>query len=161
IPGVTDRPSIRVTGLEGGNGYLGTRNEYENYSLLVWWKWGERNYPGDRADKRRWAGVLLHITGPDEQLGGSPMPQSVVGHFREGQIGNIRPYGLEGTIRCNASVKRSPDRVDRVYDESEPPTQQVCPVSFPAPPPGKWDGTIHRLGYVPGKVEDDPEPAGK
>ena len=45
-------------------GYLATEKEYENYHLVVEFKWGEKTGPR-RKDQARDSGVLLHATGPD------------------------------------------------------------------------------------------------
>jgi hypothetical protein len=60
---VTNR-MIRISG--DGLGYLGTERAYENYRLLVEFKWGDRNWEwGDRIGKARDSGIFLHGTGPD------------------------------------------------------------------------------------------------
>ena len=55
---------IRVSG--EGLGYLGTLQSYQDYHLIVEFKWGTRNWTwGDRVGKARDSGVFLHSTGPD------------------------------------------------------------------------------------------------
>ena len=55
---------IRISG--DGLGYLATDREFENYRLVVEWKWGTRNTTwGDRLGKARDSGIFLHATGPD------------------------------------------------------------------------------------------------
>jgi hypothetical protein len=55
---------IRISG--DGLGYLATEEHYENYRLVVEYKWGETNWPwGDRLGKARDSGIFLHATGPD------------------------------------------------------------------------------------------------
>jgi hypothetical protein len=44
-------------------GYLITEREYENYSLRLEWRWGEKTTrPG------RYSSVFVHVTGPDKML---------------------------------------------------------------------------------------------
>jgi hypothetical protein len=58
---------IHVSGkLYGG---LITEQEYENYHLVVEFKWGEKTYP-PREGKARDSGVLLHCTGEDGAVNG-------------------------------------------------------------------------------------------
>jgi hypothetical protein len=55
---------IRISG--EGLGYLGTEKAYENYRLVVEYKWGEKNWAwGDRVGKARDSGIFLHSRGPD------------------------------------------------------------------------------------------------
>jgi hypothetical protein len=56
--------SIRISG--DGLGYLATTNEFQDYRLLVEFKWGVTNtHWGDRTGKARDSGVFLHAAGPD------------------------------------------------------------------------------------------------
>ncbi|MBI4659385.1 MAG: DUF1080 domain-containing protein [Verrucomicrobia bacterium] len=49
-----------------GLGYLATLKEFENYRLIVEFKWGQRNWAWcDRIGKARDAGIFLHAVGPD------------------------------------------------------------------------------------------------
>jgi hypothetical protein len=57
-----DKGQIRISGEEYGS--IVTNEEYENYKLVVEFKWGERTF-SPRADRARDNGVLLHSTGPD------------------------------------------------------------------------------------------------
>src|SRR5207237_834050 len=49
-------------------GYLATEKEYENYHLVVEFKWGERTGPR-RKDQARDSGGLLDAVGPDGRGG--------------------------------------------------------------------------------------------
>ena len=49
------------------DGYLGTREEYKDYRLIVEYKWGSNTY-GSKTVRN--SGLLLHATGPD----GNPSP---------------------------------------------------------------------------------------
>jgi hypothetical protein len=55
---------IRISG--DGLGYLATQENYENYRLLVEFKWGRINTRwNDRIGRARDSGIFLHATGPD------------------------------------------------------------------------------------------------
>jgi hypothetical protein len=159
-PGLPRGPSIHVPGDEKV-GYLSTKNEFENYTLYVWWKWGEKTF-GPRADKKRFASVLVHIGGPDGQLKGV-LPQAVVVHLHEGQIGNIRLMGPEDVIKCQARVKQGPGQDDRpVYDKGATPVALASTGNKIKELSSKgWDGTIYRLGFDEGKFDDTLEEPGK
>lgn len=53
---------IRISGEEWG--CITTNKEYENYHLVVEFKWGEKTFK-PRADKARDSGILLHSIGED------------------------------------------------------------------------------------------------
>ena len=53
---------LRISGQEWG--CITTDKEYENYKLVVEYKWGDKTFE-PRADKARDNGVLLHSTGSD------------------------------------------------------------------------------------------------
>jgi hypothetical protein len=52
---------IHVSGERFGG--ITTRDEYENYRLVVEFKWGEKKWP-PRETAKRDSGILLHCTGP-------------------------------------------------------------------------------------------------
>ena len=54
---------LRASGEEWG--YIITEKEYENYRLVVEWKWGESTWP-PRKENARDSGILLHCVGPDK-----------------------------------------------------------------------------------------------
>jgi hypothetical protein len=55
---------LRISG--DGLGYLGTTNAFENYRLIVEFKWGHINtHWNDRVGRARDSGIFLHATGPD------------------------------------------------------------------------------------------------
>lgn len=60
---VTNR-LLRISG--DGLGYLATTNEFEDFRLVVEWRWGTLNtHWGDRIGRARDSGIFLHATGPD------------------------------------------------------------------------------------------------
>lgn len=72
-----------------GNGYGGliTNEAYRDYHLVVDFKWGGKTW-GDRAEKTRDSGVLLHCWGPEGGLGNTWMA-SVEAQIIEGGVGDI------------------------------------------------------------------------
>lgn len=55
---------IRISG--DGLGYLATEQAYQDFRLVVEFKWGQRNRAwGDRIGKARDSGIFLHAVGPD------------------------------------------------------------------------------------------------
>ena len=55
-------------------GCITTEKAYENYHLVVEFKWGEKTYE-PRGEKARDSGVLLHSTGEDGAYSGCPYPK--------------------------------------------------------------------------------------
>lgn len=47
-----------------GYGYVTTKDEYKDYHLIAEWKWGPRTW-GNRKDRTKDSGILVHCTGPD------------------------------------------------------------------------------------------------
>ena len=76
---------IRVSGQVFG-GFV-TENEYENYHLVVEFKWGEETWP-PRKDKARDSGILLHCQGPDGTVNGYWM-ESIECQMIEGGTGDF------------------------------------------------------------------------
>lgn len=88
--------AIRVSGKVYG-AFI-TEKEYEDYHLVVEFKWGEKTWP-PREDKSRDSGVLLHGTGEDGSFG--PWMPSIECQMIEGGTGDFlvlsgkdRPYTL-------------------------------------------------------------------
>ncbi len=67
VVAVDGAPAIRVSGEEFG-GFI-TREEYENYRLVVEFKWGTQTW-ASRLNKAMDSGILLHCTGPDGNYAG-------------------------------------------------------------------------------------------
>ena len=78
-------PAIRVSGEEFG-GFV-TRAEYENYRLVVEFKWGTQTW-GRRLNKAMDSGILLHCNGPDGNYAGFWMA-SVECQIIEGGCGDL------------------------------------------------------------------------
>jgi hypothetical protein len=80
---------IHISGEEYGS--IVTHEEYENYKLVVEFKWGERTYH-PRVDRARDNGVLLHSTGPDGGYHGIWM-RSIECQIIEGGTGDFLVVG--------------------------------------------------------------------
>jgi 3-keto-disaccharide hydrolase len=76
---------IRISGEEWG--CITTDDEFENYHLVVEFKWGDQAFE-PRVDNARDNGVLLHSTGPDGAYGGIWM-HSIECQIIEGGTGDI------------------------------------------------------------------------
>ncbi|MGL4461828.1 MAG: 3-keto-disaccharide hydrolase [Planctomycetia bacterium] len=86
---------LKISGGEGDKAYFGaviTKAEYENYRLVVEYKWGPTTY-GSRKDKSRDSGILVHCVGPD---GPNPWPASVECQVIEGGTGDFILVGGVG-----------------------------------------------------------------
>ena len=77
------KPAIKVTGEVFG--HIRTTNEYENYHLIISFKWGNKKYP-PREDKKRDAGLLYHSVGVPQNT--APWSQSQECQIQEGDCGD-------------------------------------------------------------------------
>ena len=91
--------AIRVSGQELG--CITTRDEYENYHLLVEYKWGQVSWP-PRTDKARDSGILLHSVGKDGVFGGAWMC-SIECNVIEGGTGDFIVVG-DGSDRYSLTA---------------------------------------------------------
>lgn len=82
---------IHVSGKVFGG--LITKKEYENYHLVVEYKWGQKTWP-PRADKARDSGVLLHCVGEEGAAGGVWM-ESIEFQMIEGGTGDFILVGAK------------------------------------------------------------------
>ena len=80
---------IHITGEEYG--CITTDREYENYALVVEYKWGERTFE-PRVDNARDNGVLVHSTGSDGGYSGTWM-HSIECQIIEGGTGDFLVVG--------------------------------------------------------------------
>jgi hypothetical protein len=76
---------IRVSGKVFGG--LTTEREYENYHLLVEFRWGKQTWP-PRENRSRDSGILLHCVGDDGAAGGVWM-ESIECQIIEGGTGDF------------------------------------------------------------------------
>jgi hypothetical protein len=92
-------PAIHVSGMEFG-GFV-THGEYENYHLVVEFKWGTHTW-GGRHNKAMDSGILLHCNGPDGNYAGFWMA-SVECQIIEGGCGDL--LMLEGKDAAGQPIK--------------------------------------------------------
>lgn len=77
-------------------GYLGTREQYENYHLVVEYKWGSKTY-GSKTVRN--SGILMHAVGPDGNP--SPWASSIECQVAQGCVGDfivIRGKNPDGSV---------------------------------------------------------------
>src|SRR5215212_5827153 len=73
---------LRISGQHYG--YLATRRDnFENYKLIVEFKWGDKTWP-PRENNARDSGVLVHCVGKDQVW-----PRSIEAQMIEGGTGDI------------------------------------------------------------------------
>ena len=75
------RGRIHVTGKTYG--YIMTKKEYEDYHLIVEFRWGEKKYYGN-PERRRDSGILYHCTGEDRVW-----PKSIECQIQEHDTGDF------------------------------------------------------------------------
>ena len=96
-----------------GLGYLRTEQSYRDYHLVIEFKWGERTW-GDREDRARDSGLLVHCHGPDGNYSGTWMA-SIEAQIIEGGVGDLLvltgkdPAG-DGTVPTSLSARVMKDR---------------------------------------------------
>ncbi len=83
---------LRVSGQTFG--CFTTTQEYENYHLIVEFKWGPKTWP-PREKAARDSGILLHCVGEDGAAGGSWM-ESIECQMIEGGTGDFILVGVKG-----------------------------------------------------------------
>ncbi len=105
---------LRISGEELG--CVTTTEEYENYHLVVEFKWGDKTWAG-RLDKARDSGVLLHSIGEDGAYGGIWM-HSIECQVIEGGTGDFIVVG-DGSDQFAITVPAAPEK------------QADCPVYQP------------------------------
>ncbi|MBN1985031.1 MAG: DUF1080 domain-containing protein [Prolixibacteraceae bacterium] len=96
---------IQISGEEWG--CITTNEEYENYRILVEFKWGEVNHP-PRQDKARDSGLLLHSVGDDGASGGIWM-YSIECQMIEGGTGDIIVVG-DGSENFSVTATVAPEK---------------------------------------------------
>jgi hypothetical protein len=104
---------IRVSGQELG--CITTRDEYENYHLIVEYKWGQIAWP-PRVEKARDSGVLLHSVGKDGAYSGA-WQCSIECNVIEGGTGDFIVVG-DGSDQyaLTASVRKEQTAGCYIYD---------------------------------------------
>jgi hypothetical protein len=101
---------IHISGEEFG--CITSNDEFENYKLLVEFKWGEITYP-PRVDKARDSGVLLHSTGEDGGASGTWM-HSIECQIIEGGTGDFIVVG-DGSNKFSMTCPVGPEKQGDSY----------------------------------------------
>ena len=101
---------IRISGEEFG--CITTNEEYENYKLLVEFRWGEITY-APRVDKARDSGVLLHSVGEDGESSGIWM-HSIECQIIEGGTGDFIVVG-DGSKNFSLTSPVAPEKQGGSY----------------------------------------------
>jgi hypothetical protein len=97
--------TLRISGQEWG--CLTTVEEYENYHLVVEFRWGDETFP-PRAAKARDSGVLVHSVGADGAYGGMWM-YGIECQMIEGGTGDLLVVG-DGSQRFAITCPVAPER---------------------------------------------------
>ncbi len=101
---------LHITG--DGVGGLITKNEYKDYHLVIEFRWGQRTW-GNRKDRTKDSGVLVHCVGPDGGRGGVWIA-SIEAQIIEGGCGDFIIIGgsdVDGkTIPISLSAEVAKDR---------------------------------------------------
>ena len=101
---------LRISGEEWG--CLTTLDSFENYRLIVEYRWGEETHK-PRLDRARDSGILLHSRGEDGGSQGIWM-HSIECQLIEGGTGDIIVVG-DGTDRFRVTCRVSPDSTQGWY----------------------------------------------
>jgi len=96
---------LTISGKEFG--CITTNNEYENYKLVMEFKWGETTF-APRTDKVRDSGILLHSRGEDGGSDGIWM-HSIECQIIEGGTGNFIVVG-DGTSAFSITCPVAPEK---------------------------------------------------
>jgi hypothetical protein len=97
---------IRVSG--EGFGGLTTRDEFQDYHLVVEWKWGDQTW-APRKDRARDSGILVHCIGADGAASGNWM-ESQECQIIEGGTGDFIMVGGHGKPSLTCETRVGPDR---------------------------------------------------
>jgi hypothetical protein len=89
---------LRVSGEEFG--YLLTRDEFDDFHLLVEFRWGERRWP-PRETAKRDSGICYHVVGPNKVW-----PRSVECQIQEGDCGDF--WMVDGARVTVRGVRNEP-----------------------------------------------------
>ncbi|OQB43365.1 MAG: hypothetical protein BWY09_00207 [Candidatus Hydrogenedentes bacterium ADurb.Bin179] len=101
---------LRISGEELG--CVTSVNEFENYRLIMEFKWGELTHAG-RKDKARDSGLLVHSVGEDGAYGGIWM-YSIECQMIEGGTGDILVVG-DGSENFKATCPVAPEKSGECY----------------------------------------------
>jgi hypothetical protein len=139
-------PHILASGWTGG---LVTRKEFDNYTLLVEYRWVGKKEPAVAGLPRR-AAILVNATGTDYSYQ-DPWPQSIKVLLHEGFTGAIQLLGEPGKIEASARFKETKTKettkdgkeVTRVRREYDP---TAAPAPVVTGKPEGWNNVLYRAG---------------
>jgi hypothetical protein len=97
---------IRIPGEEWGG--IATREEYRDYHLIVEWKWSGATH-GNRKDKARDSGILVHGVGEDGAAGKTWL-ESVEYQIIEGGTGDFILVAGRGKPSMTVETRVGPDK---------------------------------------------------
>jgi hypothetical protein len=106
----TENGTLKINGQ--GLGFLRTTQTYQNYHLVIEYRWGQGTH-GPRLERARDGGLLLHVFGPDAALSGT-WPSCTEVQMIEGGTGNILllapkdEAGVQSETKATLTV--TPDR---------------------------------------------------
>lgn len=99
---------LHISGKEFG--YICTNNSYDNFHLVVEFKWGEKKWPPRDADTtRRDNGILFYV--PDD-FKDTVWPKSIECQIQEGDVGDI--WLIDSTTVEVNGIKTEPKDYNRV-----------------------------------------------
>lgn len=96
---------IHISG--NGFGCITTNEAFQNYRIIVEFKWGEKTW-GSRLDRARDSGLLLHSVGKDGAFGGVWM-YSLEANIIEGGVGDFIVVG-DGSDQYAITCKVAPEK---------------------------------------------------
>jgi hypothetical protein len=110
---------VRIPGEEWG--CITTEKEYENYKLVVEFKWGEKTFD-PRLDKTRDSGILLHSNGKDGAYSGTWM-NSIECQIIEGGTGDFIVVGDKSdNFSITAKVDPGKEKGNYYHPDGKPVT---------------------------------------
>jgi hypothetical protein len=71
-----------------GLGYICTKNRYRDYHLVIEYRWGERTW-GNRGDRARDSGLIVHCVEPDGSYGNGTFMAGLEAQIIEGGVGDF------------------------------------------------------------------------
>jgi hypothetical protein len=134
---------LRVTGEHWG--YLNTLEEYENYKLVVEFKWGGKTW-GSREKATRDSGILVHSIGEDGAYGGTWMYALEV-QIIEGGTGDFIIVG-DKSDKFSMTVEAAPEMQGSCYvfqEGGEEQTVNTGRINWWGRDPG-WEDVIDFRG---------------
>jgi hypothetical protein len=107
---------LRISGEEWG--LLTTDEEYENYRLVIEYRWGEKTFP-PRENGARDSGVWLHAVGEDGAYRGEGnWMLGIEANIIEGGTGDLKPIG-DGSDDFSLTANVAPKKVQGLVFQSD------------------------------------------